>query len=254
MITIGRVTVQLVPHLLLVPCLAVLASTTAQATPVRQGSARDQAIVHFNEGNEAFTRGDTHEAYKQYQTAWQLHRTFDIACNLGRAEAELGKLPQAAGHLAYCLEHFSSSPQHDLRDARQRYAELFDTIRTQVSSLSFDVDPNGAEISVNGEIVGTTPLDRNVFVLPGTQVVELRLAGYQHLKREIPAGAGESRKLRLRLERLEPQSAPLPVERARSALATSGSVRQKLFVSSTASSGWSGAPMIAGAIALDQPR
>src|SRR6187551_1245331 len=148
MISIGRVTVQLVPHMLLVPCLVLLTSVTAQATPALQGSARDQAIVHFHEGNEAFTRGDTHEAYKQYQTAWQLHQTFDIACNLGRAEAELGKLPQAAEHLAYCLDHFSSSPQDELRDARQRYAELFHTVRTQVSSLTFDVDPDGAEVSV----------------------------------------------------------------------------------------------------------
>src|SRR6187455_1412515 len=199
MISIGRVTVQLVPHMLLLPCLALLASTMALATPVRQGSARDQAIVHFNEGNAAFTRGDTHEAYKQYQTAWQLHQTFDIACNLGRAEAELGKLPQAAEHLAYCLDHFSSSPQDDLRDARQRYAELFHAVRTQVSSLSFHVEPDGAEVSVNGARVGKTPLERSVFVLPGTQIVELRLQGYHHLKREIPAAAGESRSLRLTL-------------------------------------------------------
>ena len=43
------------------------------------------------------------------------------------------------------------------------------------------------------------------------------------------------------------------VTRAKRA-AISGSVRQKLFVSSSPSSGRSGLPMITGAIALDQPR
>ena len=185
---------------------ALLTGSTAHATP--SASARDQAVVHFNEGNEAFSRGDTHEAYKQYQTAWELHPTFDIACNLGRAEAELGKLPQAALHLSYCLEHFSSSPQQDLRDARQRYSELFDTVRTQVSSLKFVVEPNGAVVIVNGANVGTTPLDHEVFVFPGTQVVELKIDGYHDLRREVPAFAGESRSLELRLERLEPTLAP----------------------------------------------
>ena len=37
-------------------------------------------------------------------------------------------------------------------------------------------------------------------------------------------------------------------------LAISGSVRQKLLVNSTPNSGRSGAPIIAGAIVLDQPR
>ena len=43
------------------------------------------------------------------------------------------------------------------------------------------------------------------------------------------------------------------VTRAKCA-AISGSVRQKLFVSSSPSSGGPALPMIAGAIALDQPR
>lgn len=164
--------------------------------------------MHFNEGNEAFRRGDTHEAYRQYQTAWQLHRTFDIACNLGRAEAELGKVAEAADHLAYCLDHFSSSPQQDLRAARQRYSELFKTVRAQVSSLKLEVNPDGAEVFVNGVSLGTTPLERDVFVLPGTQTVELELEGYRSLRREIPASAGESRSLQLRLERLDPSAPP----------------------------------------------
>jgi len=192
----------------------LLTSATAAATPTRATSAHDQAIVHFNEGNQAFTRGDTHEAYRQYLTAWQLHRTFDIACNLGRAEAELGKLPQAASHLAYCLDHFSSSPQQDLQDARQRYSALFDTVRTQVASLRFEVAPDGAEVFVNGASVGTTPLEHDVYVMPGTQVVELKRHGYRDLEREVPAFAGESRSLALELERLEPAAAATPLAHA----------------------------------------
>lgn len=161
--------------------------------------ARDQAIVHFNEGNEAFRRGDTHEAFRQYQTAWQLNQTFDIACNLGRSEAELGKLSQAAEHLSYCLENFSASPQADLKDARHRYADLFQTVREQVATLNFQVEPEGAELRLNGTSLGTAPFSGNVFVLPGTQVVELRLAGYRDLRREIPARAGETRRLELHL-------------------------------------------------------
>jgi len=205
--------------------VALLTHSPVYATPT--STVRDQAVVHFNEGNEAFSRGDTHEAYKQYQTAWELHPTFDIACNLGRAEAELGKLPQAALHLSYCLEHFSSSPQQDLRDARQRYSDLFDTVRTQVSGLKFVVEPNGAAVFVNGANVGTTPLDHEVFVLPGTQVVELKVEGYQDLKREIPAFAGESRSLELRLERLGPALAPGAAPPAAPAAEADGEMRER---------------------------
>lgn len=223
MISIGRVIAEFARRTSLLACIlnlagaAALAPATVRAAPTRTMSARDQAVVHFQEGNQAFRRGDTHEAYRQYQIAWELHRTFDIACNLGRAEAELGKLTQAADHLAYCLDNFSSSPQQDLQSARQRYSELFRTIRAQVSSLRFDVDPDGARVFVNGVDVGTTPLERDIFVLPGRQVVELKLESYHDLRREIPASAGESRRLELRLVRLEAAelaaaaAAPAPV-------------------------------------------
>ncbi|HEY6728952.1 MAG TPA: PEGA domain-containing protein [Polyangiaceae bacterium] len=200
---------------------AVLLTATLHATPTPTSSARDQAVVHFNEGNEAFRRGDTHQAYKQYKTAWELHRTFDIACNLGRAEAELGKLTQAASHLAYCLDHFSSSPQQDLQAARRRYAELFATVRTQVSSLRLEVAQDGAEVFVNGTSIGTTPLEQDVFVLPGTQLVELELDGYQRVRREIPASAGEKRRLELQLVPLPEVSAAAPLRAHQNGSSTS---------------------------------
>jgi hypothetical protein len=176
-----------------IPCVAAAAQVD---------SDREQAIVHFNAGNEAFSRGNTHEAYREYRTAWQLNRAFDIACNLGRAEAELGKLTESAQHLTYCLDNFSASPQPHVRGARQKYAELFATVKAQVSSLKLTVEPDGAEVRVDGEPVGTTPLARHVYLTPGTHRIEVRMPGYRDLRWDVPAAAGETRELSLRLERL----------------------------------------------------
>ena len=172
------------------------------AASAQSDSDREQAIVHFNAGNEAFSRGNTHEAYREYRTAWQLNRAFDIACNLGRAEAELGKLIESAQHLTYCLDNFSASPQPHVRVARQKYAELFATVKAQVSSLELTVEPDGAEVSVDGKPVGTTPLSRPVYLMPGTHRIEVNMPGYRELTRQVPAAAGETRELSLRLERL----------------------------------------------------
>jgi len=181
---------------------------------------REQAIVHFNAGNEAFSRGNTHEAYREYRTAWQLNRAFDIACNLGRAEAELGKLTESAQHLRYCLDNFSASPQPHVRGARQKYAELFATVKAQVASVGLTVTPDGAEVSIDGERVGTTPLAHHVYLTPGMRRIEVRMPGYRELKWEVPATAGETRELNLQLEPLTANAEqpavgdPYPVESA----------------------------------------
>jgi hypothetical protein len=132
--------------------------------------------------------------------AWQLNKAFDVACNLGRAEAELGKLVAAIGHLDFCLDNFSASPQPELKSARARYADLRQTVRAQVAAVRFHVEPGPAIVTLDGVSLGRVSADQDVYLRPGEHVFELRDEGYQMLRRQLVAHAGETRVLELKLE------------------------------------------------------
>lgn len=172
--------------------LALALLLTSSAKPSRADDDSDRAERAFNEGNRAFAAGDYHAAFDAYRSAWSLKQTFDIACNLGRTEVELSLSRDAAEHLDYCLRTFSVSSRGDVRDANKRFRELFARVRRQVSALTVDVRPTGAEITVDGASYGVAPIGHDIFLEPGQHRVRARLAGFEEEERSITAEAGSS--------------------------------------------------------------
>lgn len=150
----------------------------AQAETASQ-SRTDAASEHYREGNQAFTEGNTVRAYQAYLRAWELSRSFDVACNLGRTEVELGKVRDAAEHLAFCLEYYAASSRPELRSAREKFQRLFLEVRASVAELHFEVRPVGASIELDGRLVGVEPLKDPVFVIPGPHEVRISLSGHR---------------------------------------------------------------------------
>jgi hypothetical protein len=165
-------------------CLSLSAVARAEGT--------DRADELFREGNQAFAAGDARTAYEAYRGAWSLRKSFDIACNLGRTEAELELSRDAAEHLDYCLKTYPASSRDDLREANKRFRELFAEVRARVAAIRIETRPPGAEIAVDGASYGTTPLGRDVFVDPGRHRVRAELQGFEGDERTIEVAAGAS--------------------------------------------------------------
>jgi hypothetical protein len=171
--------------------LAIAGAWLALASAARaEGS--DRADELFREGNRAFAAGDARTAYEAYRGAWSLRKSFDIACNLGRTEAELQLSRDAAEHLDYCLKTYPASSRDDLREANKRFRELFAEVRAKVAALRIETRPPGAEIAVDGARYGTTPLAGDVFVDPGQHRVRAELQGFDGDERAIEVTAGAS--------------------------------------------------------------
>jgi hypothetical protein len=162
-------------------CLAAAGAASAQG---------DRADELFREGNQAFAAGDARAAYEAYRAAWSLRKSFDIACNLGRTEAELELSRDAAEHLDYCLKTYPASSRDELREANKRFRELFATVRARVAALRIETRPPGAEIEVDGASYGTTPLAAEVFVDPGSHRVRAELQGFDGDERTIDVSSG----------------------------------------------------------------
>lgn len=170
----------------------------------------ERAEELFRAGNAAFAEDDLHAAYDAYRAAWSLRQSFDIACNLGRTEAELMLSRDAATHLHYCVRTFSASSRSEFRGAQERFRTLFDSVRTKVGAFSISTYPEGAQVEVDGVSWGTSPLAAPVFVDPGSHRVLVRLAGYPAVERVLSVDAGGTLALRVDLTVEEGPTAPPP--------------------------------------------
>ncbi len=166
-------------------CL-VVGSASAETSAEQREAARE----HFRLGNEAFARHDRERALAEYQKAYVLGRSFDIACNLGRVEHELRMWAQAAGHLDECLQNFSASTRPELRQAEKKFAALFDDVRGRVALFRIDVVPErGVLVTVDDRSV-LGPFPAKAFVLPGEHTVAAHLEGGEPTTRVHSLSAG----------------------------------------------------------------
>ena len=183
-----------------------LAALVAVATSGARAEELDRAEELFRAGNRAFAVGDYQAAFTQYREAWSLRKSFDIACNLGRTEAEIGLARDATEHLDDCLRTFSVSSRNEMKDANRRFRELFNRVRAEVGALDVESRPSGAEITVDGVVYGVTPLGRQLFVDPGERRVRARLRGYDSQEVVVSVAAGGSAQVRLELSVSPPQA------------------------------------------------
>lgn len=161
-----------------------------------------QADEHFHKGKELMASGRVKEAREEYLTAFRLRKSYDVAGNLGSAELTLGFPRDAAEHLLFALHHYAASgtTAAQLETAKQRFAEA----ERQIGRVKVSVSMNGADVLVDGTVVGRAPLDEDVFVEPGERTIEARLAGYEPAKQTIKIGKGAAQLVTLKLTVADP--------------------------------------------------
>ncbi len=199
------------PSRVLAPTLIALAILGFPLSHLGAEPEPDQlASEHYRAGNKAFTAGQLIEAYEAYQLAFALRPSFDVACNLGRTEVELGKVTEAAQHLAYCLRHYPASSRPELRAAREKFDRLYQTVRQSVCELRFDVSPEGARLVVDERVLGIHPLGTEVFITGGEHQLRVSLPGHRGVDTEVSCERGTVQALEIVLEPLEqPESIQL---------------------------------------------
>lgn len=187
--------------------LACVVVGPARAQDVSDDAVVQQAKEHYRQGSEFARNGDWERACVSLKASLELVPHWSTAASLGQCELELGRYADAATHLedAGRWLPFDATEQAHI-DA------LLKRARTQVASVDFQVDRGGATVSLDGNTVGTAPMARPLFVMPGAHVATARAKGKPNVSVRFVVKAGERRTIALTIP--EEASSSQPVDAA----------------------------------------
>ena len=185
------------------------ASAPAPAVPAPKGPETADSL--YNEGNDAYDKGDYPLALELYMGAFRLRKSYDVARNLGLTELKLGKLRAAVAHLTYSVDHYPSNRSENKRQVVDWLAQA----KAQAAKLHLTLQPEGASCTLNGDPIAPEELEGDVIVDPGQTKLECGgVAGFGTSKRTLQIEKGTTEQLAITLPRAgivdEPPPPPPP--------------------------------------------
>jgi hypothetical protein len=186
------------------------ASPLAAAQPAPAGveqpaSDRERARQRYDEGMTAYQAGDYAAARAALEESYRLFASLRTLFSLGLCRQAAGDDPGAIHAFEQYLREAGAEAPADLRSqAEERLASL----RAGVGRLRVQADIDGAEIRIDGEVVGTTPLAEPLAAGPGWHLVEAVRAGYDSAPQRVQIAAGSETSVSLTLA--PAAVAPLP--------------------------------------------
>jgi hypothetical protein len=154
---------------------AVLAASTARAQ-----SASSDALLR--EGVDLRRQNRDADALATFARAYEVDHSPIALAQMGLAEQAIGAWLSSEAHVRAALAiHGNAWIDANRAAIEQAYA----TISQHVATIELDGAVTGAEVSVNGSVIGHVPLAEPIRVVAGDVTLEVRAAGYRTVSRQL---------------------------------------------------------------------
>jgi hypothetical protein len=158
--------------------------------------AKAEALIR--QANDMRRHGHDERALPLFRQAYEIARSSRTAGQLGLVEMALGYWVAASGHLDEAL-----ADSHNPWVERNR-ATLDNASRTALShvgELRVEGKPDGAEVLVNGAVVGTLPFANALRLSEGRVNLEVRAPGRQSMTTSLTLAGRATERVQVSLER-----------------------------------------------------
>ena len=190
----------------LLGCVAVAPAKGLCAEPSAP-SEEERAADLRKRAYDALASKQYSESVQLFRALWKLKKDridhVDL-CKLGHIEGALGWAREAAESISQCLKVFPEPTDPKSADRRQMLEQMLKEAHARVGTLTIKGNVPGAEVLLDGEVVGKLPLEQPIFVEPGWRSVEVRAPGYKTDAKVFELRAGAVREWDVKLE-------PVPV-------------------------------------------
>jgi hypothetical protein len=147
------------------------------ATPLAHAQQNDPvkevARQRYEEGVKAYDGGRFEDARGAFLQAYALTRHPAVLLNLGQSEMRSNHIEDGGMHLQQFLREMPSASPDQKATAEKGIAEA----KKKTGYIVVIVDANGADVQVDGNSVGKSPLLNVVFVKPGQHTVTATYGG-----------------------------------------------------------------------------
>src|SRR5882672_7907467 len=148
--------------------LALLVALSPVLVPVSAFAQADEAATkaaraRFQEGVQAYDKGQYEQARLAFTQAYALRKHPAVLLNLAQSDLKSGHTMEAIKYFQQYLREATQATPAQRSDAEKGLADA----RTKIGRLEISA-PTGSEITVDGAVVGTAPLADPIDVEPGT--------------------------------------------------------------------------------------
>ncbi len=198
------------------PRLVVLLGALALAVPSTGHAADDdteesddpteEASERFRRGVKLYKDEDYVAALVEFKRAYELAPNYRVLYNLGQTSR--GLKDYASALVAY-QQYLDEGGDEIEEDRRNEVEKIVEDLTARVGKLTIVTNVDGAEIQVDDEVVGVSPLDEPVIVNIGKRRVDASRDGYAPAKRVIEVAGRDELDVELALTDLT-QKGPAP--------------------------------------------
>jgi len=164
------------------------AAGTQAAPPGSDSQSKARAQALLSEGTAAYGRGDYAAALDKFTAAYKIFPSPKLWFNIGQANRDLGRPVDAVAAFDRFLREADDAPAETLAEARRSAAEL----KTKLGQLKVTCTTDGAEVTVDGKQVGSTPLGEMVWTTPGRHQVAVQREGFSPAIEDVTVVVGQS--------------------------------------------------------------
>jgi PEGA domain len=168
-------------------------------------NAKAEALV--NQAVELRRSGDDQGALALLQQAYAMGRAPRTAGQLGLCEQALGRWADAEVFISEALKA-ESDPW--VKKSRRVLEDALVVVKSHIARIEIEGEPEGAEIWVNGVLVGKLPFAAPVRVSAGEIEVELRSPGFVRESKTLRLEAGQYQRIVLRASKQTVAPPPAP--------------------------------------------
>ena len=138
------------------------AKAPAAANPAKE--AKEEAATHFTKGIDFYKEGNYSAALAEFRAAYKAVPSYEVLFNIGLCERRLFKYGDSVKTFNQYLSDGGAAVPKERRDAVKK--EL-DQIKALVAEVSFKVEGAPAEVYVDGDKLGKTPIAELLLLGPG---------------------------------------------------------------------------------------
>jgi len=175
---------------------AAEASTEAPAVAPLADSLTGMAKAEYEAGKVLFLDGDYAGAKLKFERVYELSNDARVLWNVAAAEKNLRHYSKTVTALKrYLAEGGDKLSEQDKSDAQQ----LVDAMSAFVASVTISVDQPGAEVKVDDDTVGTSPLPEAVLIDQGNHQLSVTKDGFKPYSQRQSITGGEQTSIDVKL-------------------------------------------------------